>query len=101
VAGRLGDVDWTFSYQSAPKTGEPWLGPQIEDVVVDLAKVGYKHMLVAPIGFVCDNFEILYDIDIKSKAIAEEHGLQLERIESMNRDPLFIGAVVNAILESQ
>ena len=98
VAERLGDVDWMFSYQSAAETGEPWLGPQIEDVVVDLAKAGYKHMLAAPIGFVCDHVEILYDIDIEAKQIADEYGLQLERIESMNSDPLFIGAVTDAIL---
>ncbi|MDX1524456.1 MAG: ferrochelatase, partial [Anaerolineae bacterium] len=98
VAERLGDVDWMFSYQSAAETGEPWLGPQIEDVVVDLANNGYKHMLAAPIGFVCDHVEILYDIDIESKKIADEHGLNLQRIESMNSDPLFIEAVADAII---
>jgi ferrochelatase len=99
VAERLGEVDWMFSYQSAAETGEPWLGPQIEDVVVDLAKAGYKYMLAAPIGFVCDHVEILYDIDIEAQKIGEEHGLQLERIESMNTDPLFIGAITDAVLE--
>lgn len=99
VAQRLGEVDWMFSYQSAAETGEPWLGPQIEDVVVDLARSGYKHMLVAPIGFVCDHVEILYDIDIEAAQIAREHGIQLERIESMNTTPHFIQAVVDAILE--
>jgi len=98
VAERLGDVDWMFSYQSAAETGEPWLGPQIEEVVVDLAEEGYKHMLVAPIGFVCDHVEILYDIDIEARQLAEERELQLERIESMNATPLFIQAVVDAIL---
>jgi ferrochelatase len=99
IAERLGDIDWMFSYQSAAETGEPWLGPQIEDVVVDLAKEGYKQVLVAPIGFVCDHVEILYDIDIEAKQIAEEYGLQLERIESMNSAPLFIEAITDAILE--
>lgn len=99
VADRLGDVDWMFSYQSAAETGEPWLGPQIEDVIIDLAKAGYKYALIAPIGFVCDHVEILYDIDIEAKAIADEHGLQLERIESMNSTPFFIDAIVDAILE--
>lgn len=99
VAERLGQIDWMFSYQSAAETGEPWLGPQIEDVVVDLAKQGYKHTLVAPIGFVCDHVEILYDIDIEAKEIAEEHGLHLERIESMNSDPAFIAAIADAVLD--
>ena len=99
IAERLGDVDWMFSYQSAAETGEPWLGPQLEDVVVDLAGQGYRHMLVAPIGFVCDHVEILYDIDIEAKQISEAHGVQLERIESMNSDPQFIGAIVDAVTE--
>lgn len=99
VAERLGNIDWMFSYQSAAETGEPWLGPQIEEVVVDLAKEGYKHMLVAPIGFVCDHVEILFDIDVEAKQIAQEHGIQLERIESMNTTPLFIEAVADAITE--
>lgn len=99
VSERLGNVDWMFSYQSAAETGEPWLGPQIEDVVVDLSQAGYQYALVAPIGFVCDHVEILYDIDIESKEIADEHGLQLERIESMNSDPLFIEAIADAVLE--
>jgi ferrochelatase len=98
VAERLGGVDWMFSYQSAAHTGEPWLGPQIEDVVVDLADQGYRHILAAPIGFVCDHVEILYDIDIEARQIAQERGVQLERIESMNTDPLFIQAIAEAVL---
>lgn len=97
MAERLGAVDWMFSYQSAGHTGEPWLGPQIEEVVVDLAQQGYKYALAAPIGFVCDHVEILYDIDIEARQLAHEHGLQLERIESMNTDPLFIEAIADAV----
>ena len=98
VAERLGNVDWMFSYQSAAHTGEPWLGPQIEEVIPDLAKEGYKHVLVAPLGFVCDHVEVLYDIDIEAKQIAQEHGVQLERIEMMNSDPVFIEAIADAVL---
>ncbi|GIK40024.1 MAG: ferrochelatase [Chloroflexota bacterium] len=98
IAERLGNVDWMFSYQSAAHTGEPWLGPQIEDVVMDLAKEGYKYVLVAPIGFVCDHVEILYDIDIEARQIAQENGMQLERIASMNSDPLFIEAIADALV---
>lgn len=99
MAERLGNVDWMFSYQSAAETGEPWLGPQIEDVVVDLAQQGYKYVLVVPIGFVCDHVEILYDIDLEAKHLAEKNGLQLERIESMNSTPLFIEAIADALQE--
>jgi ferrochelatase len=99
VAERLGAVDWMFSYQSAAETGEPWLGPQLEEVVVELAQSGYKNMLVAPIGFVCDHVEILYDIDIEAQQLAQQHHIRLERIESMNSDPLFIEAVADALVE--
>jgi ferrochelatase len=98
VAERLGQVDWMFSYQSAAHTGEPWLGPQIEEVIPDLAKEGYKYVLVAPIGFVCDHVEVLYDIDIEAKQVAQEHGMQLERIEMMNSDPMFIEAIADAVV---
>lgn len=64
VAAQLNDVDWMFSYQSAGASGAEWLGPQIEDVVVELAEAGKKNLLVVPIGFVADHVEILYDIDI-------------------------------------
>jgi len=97
LAERLGQVDWMFSYQSAAKTGEPWLGPQIEDVIPELAQAGYTQMLSVPIGFVCDHVEVLYDIDIGCQEIAKKHGLHLERVEMMNNDPLFIGAVADAI----
>ncbi len=99
VAERLGNIDWMFSYQSAAETGEPWLGPQIEDVVVNLSKEGYKQVLVAPIGFVCDHVEILFDIDVETKEITDGLGLQLERIDSMNSTPRFIESVVDAIAE--
>lgn len=97
IAERLGDVDWMFSYQSAAHTGEPWLGPQIEDVIPDLAEKGYRHVLVAPIGFVCDHVEILYDIDIGVREIASSRGIDVRRIASMNSDPTFIEAVTDAV----
>lgn len=97
LAKRLGPIDWMFSYQSAAKTGEPWLGPQIEDVIETLDQAGYKHVLVAPIGFVCDHVEVLYDIDIECAKIAQQRGMRLERIEMMNTDAMFIEAVGEAI----
>ena len=99
IVERLGDLDWMFSYQSAAHTGEPWLGPQIEDVIPDLADRGYRHVLVAPIGFVCDHIEILYDIDIGVQEIARSRGVNVRRIASMNNDAAFIRAVVDAVEE--
>ncbi|MBT4138865.1 MAG: ferrochelatase [Candidatus Latescibacteria bacterium] len=99
LADRLGEIDWMFSYQSAAKTGEPWLGPKIEDVILELAQAGYRNILSVPIGFVCDHVEVLYDIDIGCQEIAQEQGVRLERVEMMNNDSVFVGAVADAIEE--
>jgi len=100
IVDRLAPVDWMFSYQSAAKTGEPWLGPQIEDVIPALGAGNYRHVLVAPIGFVCDHVEVLYDIDIACQKIAAEQEIGLERVEMMNSDPVFIEAVADAVEEA-
>ncbi len=63
---------WTFSYQSAAKTGVPWLGPQIEELVPQLAAQGERNLLIAPIGFIADHVEVLYDIDIGVQHIARD-----------------------------
>ena len=99
IVDQLGPVDWMFSYQSAANTGEPWLGPQIEDVIPALASGNYRDVLVAPIGFVCDHVEVLYDIDIGCQEIAQQHGIRLERTEMMNSDPVFIEAIADAVEE--
>jgi ferrochelatase len=75
---------WTFSYQSAARTPFPWLGPQIEELVVELARAGHQDLLIAPIGFVSDHVEVLYDIDIRVAQIARQHGLRVERTPMLN-----------------
>jgi ferrochelatase len=88
---------WLFSYQSAGRSSEPWLGPQIEDVIVELAQAGERRLLVVPIGFVCDHVEVLYDIDIEGRQLAEAHGAQLERSDSLNASPTFIAALADTV----
>lgn len=90
---------WTFCYQSAAKTGVPWLGPQIEDLVVQLAADGHEDVLVAPIGFIADHVEILYDIDIGLQRIAGEQGLRLERPPMLNDSPFLINAL-NSLVQA-
>lgn len=99
----LDEGRWEFCYQSAGQSAEPWLGPQIEEVVVRLAEAGERRMLIVPIGFVCDHVEVLYDIDIAARELAASHGAQLERSPSLNATPTFIGAladIVSARLET-
>jgi len=88
---------WSWSYQSAGRSPEPWLGPQIEEYIPELAERGVRNVVSVPVGFVCDHVEILYDIDIKAQAAAWEHGVRLERPPALNDDPLFIKAVAEAI----
>lgn len=92
---------WTFSYQSAAKTGIPWLGPQIEDLVVDLAGSGEKDLLIAPIGFIADHVEILYDIDIGLQEIARSQGARLERTPMLNDDTNLVEALASLVAEYQ
>jgi ferrochelatase len=79
-----------FSYQSAAKTGVPWLGPQIEDLLVDLAARGERNLVVAPIGFIADHVEVLYDIDIGVQHIAQMHGVRVERPPMLNDSPALV-----------
>jgi len=95
---------WSFCYQSAGASTVPWLGPALEDVIPERAAAGRRHLLVAPVGFVSDHVEILYDLDVEAQGIAREQGVRLERIESMNTDPGFLAtlaAVVEEHLERQ
>jgi len=99
VAGGAGlrDDQWSWSYQSAGRSPEPWLGPQIEEHIPVLAARGVRSVVSVPIGFVCDHVEILYDIDIKAQQVARAHGVRLERPPALNDDPLFIETLAGLI----
>lgn len=78
------------AWQSAGRTPEPWLGPDIGRLIRERAAAGARRFLVVPIGFVCDHTEVLFDIDIQAARIARENGAQLRRTESLNVSPVFI-----------
>lgn len=82
-----------FAFQSQGMSGGPWLGPTVERVVLDLKKQGHQGMVIAPIGFLCDHVEVLYDIDIGFKQFAAEQNMKLWRTESLNTSPTFISAL--------
>jgi ferrochelatase len=93
----LGDEQWSWSYQSAGRSPEPWLGPQLLDHLHKLASQGITKVVSIPVGFVSDHVEILYDIDIQAQQVAKDLGIQLERPPALNVDPSFIDAVATAI----
>ena len=93
VARRCGIADWRFAYQSQGATGEKWLGPTVESVLEDFAAAGVCRVLLAPIGFVADHVEILYDIDILFQQFAAQRGIVLRRSGSLNDNPTFVRAL--------
>jgi ferrochelatase len=97
VAAELGLPNHTIAWQSAGRTDDPWWGPPIEDVIVELAERGHPAVVVCSAGFVADHLEILYDLDIEAKELAREAGIRLERTEMPNDDPAFLRAVAAAI----
>jgi ferrochelatase len=86
----LGDQPTYFAYQSQGRSSEPWLGPTVEDMLDTMFREGYRQVLVAPIGFICDHVETLYDIDIELRQLAASKGMRLERIAMLNDSPALI-----------
>jgi protoporphyrin/coproporphyrin ferrochelatase len=97
VAERAGLERWSFAFQSASATGESWLGPDVLEELERLAGEGVQKVLVAPVGFVSDHLEILWDLDVEARGKAGELGLELARIESLNDDPEFIRALARIV----
>jgi ferrochelatase len=97
VAERAGIGAWSFAFQSASPTGEPWLGPDILEELDDLHSKGVRKVLVCPVGFVSDHLEILWDLDVEARERAAALGLELDRIESLNDDPAFVRALADLV----
>ena len=97
VAERAGISSWSFAFQSASATGEPWLGPDILEELDTLAANGVRRVLVCPVGFVSDHLEILWDLDVEAREKAGRIGLELERIDSLNDDPEFVRALAGVV----
>lgn len=100
VVERLGSQPHTFAFQSAAISNEPWLGPDAGEVIARFAAEGKKHILLSPIGFVCEHVEVLYDVDIVFKQQAEALGVQLERIEMLNTAPQMINGLAQLVQQT-
>ena len=99
VAARASVDQWRFSYQSQSHTGEPWLGPDLPDMLQTLAREGHRSVLVASIGFIADHLEIFYDIDIEARAKADALGIELRRTPMLNADPRLATALHALVAE--
>jgi len=100
VANALGLEQFCVAFQSQGMTSEPWIGPTVESLIDRSAAQGQRHVLLAPVGFVCDHVEILYDIDVVFRAYGMARGVTVHRSESLNDSPLFIQALA-AIVEER
>lgn len=99
VAEKAGKDRWSFSFQSASHTREPWLGPDILEHLDSLHEEGKRDFLVVPVGFVSDHLEILYDIDVECREWARRHGARLERCESLNDSDGFIECLYDLVMK--
>lgn len=101
VAAGAGVDRWEVAWQSAGRTPEPWLGPDVRDVVRRLAETGGVNdvhgVVICPIGFVADHLEVLYDLDIELAAVAAQVGLSYARTPSLNDDPRFVGVLADVV----
>jgi ferrochelatase len=99
VADRAGlsPDDWVFAFQSQGMSGGPWIGPPVEETILNLKVKGHRGVFVQPIGFLCDHVEVLYDIDIFFKQFAEKEEMQLWRAESLNGSSTLTAALAELV----
>ncbi len=98
VAERLGRARWSVAYQSrSGSPRDPWLEPDIGDVLRACASDGVRDVVVAPIGFVCDHVEVLYDLDVLARQLAETLGLGFHRAAAANDHPRFIEMLADLV----
>jgi protoporphyrin/coproporphyrin ferrochelatase len=100
VAERAGLDAWSFAFQSASPTGEPWLGPDILEELDSLKARGVERVLACPVGFVSDHLEILWDLDVEARERAAELGLEFDRVRSLNDDPAFVRGLAGLVRET-
>lgn len=100
AAAGLRDGQWTFCWQSAGHEPGEWMKPDFADLMPGIAAAGHRAVLVAPVQFLADHLEILYDIDVGAREQAEAVGLAFHRIRSLNDDPLLVEALASVALDT-
>jgi ferrochelatase len=100
VAAEAGIQRWTIAWQSAGRTSDPWWGPPMEDVIGELAETGARGVVVCSAGFVSDHLEILYDLDIEARILAEAAGMAFARTRMPNADRAFATTLAEVVLRA-
>jgi ferrochelatase len=88
---------WDTAWQSAGRTADPWIGPDILEVLPRLKEDGAAGVIICPCGFVADHLEVLYDVDIEARSLAERLELPFARTASPNDDPVFLDALAAVV----
>lgn len=100
IAEKLNYDNWRLVYQSrSGRPTDPWLEPDVCDVIEEIAKEGVKNVIAQPIGFICDHIEVLFDIGVEAQETSEEVGVKLLRAKTVNDDPKFIEAMADVVLK--
>ena len=98
AARAAGITNWDLAWQSAGRTADPWIGPDILEVLRAKKAAGLTDIVSCPIGFVSDHLEVLFDIDVQAQALAKELGLNLVRTASLNDDADFIAVLADIVM---
>ncbi len=88
---------WSFAYQSAGRTREPWLGPSIIEHLEGLKERGVCNVVAVSVGFISEHVEVLYDLDVQARERAAQLGIRFERPPTLNDDPLFMQSLTGVI----
>lgn len=100
VARRAGVERWSVGWQSAGRTPEPWIGPDVLAVLPTLAAAGVAGVVVCAAGFVSDHLEVLYDLDVEARGVADRLGLAFTRTPSPNAHPAFCATLAGVVREA-
>lgn len=101
IAARAGMADWTLVFQSrSGRPEDPWLEPDIRDYLRAERTKGLDAAVIAPIGFVCDHIEVLWDLDEEAASDCHELGIEMARAESANADPIFMDLIADVVLRT-
>ena len=101
LAELAGVPRWSVAWQSAGRTADPWIGPDVLDVLRSRAQDGARAIVVCSCGFVADHLEVLYDLDIEAAGVAEELGIAFARTASPNADPAFTATLAGVVREHE
>ena len=100
IAHALGIKNWQLVYQSrSGSPSQPWLGPDIVEHLRTLHREGVRNVVVAPIGFVSDHMEVVYDLDIEARKVADELGMRMVRAATAGTHPAFVKMIRELMLE--